>query len=151
MTSMMINAIMAQLAAAGINWATATDIRALLMVGAGNTVKTDATVTAALANANVDECAATNYVRKTLSGKAATDSGNKVLLDADNLVWTALGGAVNETITGVLIYKGTLLSADDGTNVPLISLALASSLTTNGGDVTITKDATNKWGYLNNP
>ncbi len=121
----------------------------LLIKGAGTPIKSNATVLAALAEASVDECDATSYVRKTLAGNAITTTGNKTLFDATNPVWAALGGASNNTITGALIYKGTILSSDDGTNIPLCYID-TNDLTTNGGQVTLTKDATNKFFYLDN-
>jgi hypothetical protein len=132
-----------------IDWDGGADLRVLLIKGAGTPIKGNATVLAALAEANVDECDATDYVRKTLANPTVSTTGNKTLFDADNPVWTTLGGASNNTITGALIYKGTTASGDDGTNIPICYLD-TNDLATNGGQVTLTKDATNKWFYLNN-
>ena len=133
-----------------IDWVNDTDIRMLLLTGAGTPVKGNATVLAALAEANVDESTATNYSRAAMANKSISTTGNKTLFDADNPVFSSLGGASNDTITGWIIYKGTAASGDDGSNIPISYTDLTTDLTTNGGDVTATKDATNKWLYLDN-
>lgn len=148
MASLVFNVASQGIAEQTLDWEGATTLRAILLTGAGTPVKTNATVTAALAEVNVDECSATNYSRQTLANAVITQSGNKTLFDADNPVWTTLGGASNQTITGALIYIGTALSADDGTNIPIVYHVFSSSLTTNGGNVTWTKDSTNKFFYL---
>jgi hypothetical protein len=133
-----------------LDWDGATTVRVILIKGGGQPLRTNATVLAALAEASVDEADATNYVRKTLANPVVTTTGGKTLFDGDNPVWTALGGASNNTISGALFYIGTNLAANDSTNLPIAYIDTAD-LTTNGGDVTLTKDATNKWFYLNNP
>lgn len=145
MASIIFDAASDGIAETTIDWLNDT-IRVLLIKGGGQPLKSNATVTAVLAETNVDEVDATNYVRKTLASKAVTTTGNKTLFDADNPVWTSLGGASNNTITGALIYK---FDTDDDGSIPIAFLDV-DDLPTNGGDVTLTKDATNKWFYLDN-
>ena len=128
-----------------IDWLNDT-IQVLLLTGNGLPVKSNATVAAVLGEANVDECVATAYTRKTLANKAITTAGNQTLFDADNPVWATLGGASNETITGALIYK---FVSDDSDSIPIMYADLAD-IPTNGGQVTLTKDATTKFFYLDN-
>lgn len=145
MPSFCFNTLGDGIAKGTIVW-TSDTIHCILLKGNGTPLKTNATVGDALGEANVDECDATNYVRKTLANKAVTTTGNKTLFDADNPVWTALGGASNNTITGVLIFK---FVTNDAASIPLAYIDVAD-LVTNGGQVTYTKDATNKMFYLDN-
>ena len=112
-----------------------TTITAKLLQGTQNTaadtaaeVADIATFTALLANGTT-ECTATNYVAKTVTRVNATLDGtnDRSNLDASDIVWTALGGAVNNTLIGVAIVDGTALLSVDW---------FASSITTNGGDLT---------------
>lgn len=83
------------------------------------------------------EIAATGYVRKTLSTIAINedDTDDWAAFDADDpSTWTALGGASNDTIVGAWIFRSVSTDAD---HVLWVYLGLGSSLTTNGGDVTI--------------
>ncbi len=145
MASLIFDAASDGIAKGTIDWLADT-INVALLIGAGTPIKGNATVTAALAEASVDETVATAYVRKTLAGKAITTTGNKTLFDATNPVWATLGGATNETITGALIFKQV---TNDGDSIPICYLD-TNDLATNGGQVTLTKDATNKWFFLNN-
>ena len=122
------------------------DIRFLLLQGAGTPIKANATITAVLAEASVSECDATDYVRIAAATKSITTTGNKTLFDADNPVWVTLGGVANNTVTGAILYKHV---GADGVNIPLCYID-TNDLPTNGGQVTFTKDATNKWFYLDN-
>lgn len=145
MASFIFDAASDGIAQQTINWETDT-IKVILLTGAGVPIKANATVTAALAEASVDECVATDYVRKTLAGNVITTTGNKTLFDATSPVWTTLGGASNETVTGALIFK---FVTDDTASIPLAYID-SNNLLTNGGQVTLTKDATNKFFYLDN-
>ena len=145
MASLWFDAALDGIGEATIDWNSDT-IKCLLTIGAGTPVKSNATVTAALAEASVDECAATAYVRKTLASCVVTTSGNKTLFDGDSPVWTTLGGASNDTITGALIFK---FITDDSASIPICYID-TNNLTTNGGQVTLTKDATNKFCYFDN-
>jgi len=145
MPSFIFDAASDGIAKGTIDWIN-DSIRVVLLVGAGTPIKANATVTAALAETNVDECSATGYVRKILAGNAITTTGNKTLFDATSPVWTTLGGASNETVTGALIIKHV---TNDGDSIPLVYID-SNNLLTNGGQVTLTKDATNKFFYLDN-
>jgi hypothetical protein len=134
-----------------IDWENDTTLRLMLLAGVGAPARTCQTVAAVLATADVDELSATGYERKTLGSKAVTQSTDKTLFDSADVEYAALGGASNGTITGWLIYKGTLSSGDDATNIPIAYVEAASDLTTNGSPVAIKPNATDKWFYLNNP
>jgi len=145
MASFIFDAASDGIAKGSIDWINDT-IKVILLKGAGVPIKANATVTAALAEASVDECTATDYVRKTLAGNAISTAGNKTLFDATSPVWSTLGGASNETVTGALVMK---FVADDTDSIPLAYID-SNDLLTNGGQVTLTKDATNKFFYLDN-
>jgi len=87
-----------------------------------------------------NELNATNYARKDLSITVTQDDADdEGVADATDLTWSSLGGATNDTIAGVLIYKE--VGADDSTpgDDPVIAYITSSDfpLTTNGGDVTV--------------
>lgn len=145
MASLVFDAASDGIAKLNIDWIL-NDIRVLLLQGAGTPLKANATVGAVLAEASISECNATDYVRKALAGMSITTTGNKTLFDATNPVWTTLGGATNNTITWAVIYDHVF---DDTDSIPLCAID-TNELTTNGGQVTLTKDATNKFFYLNN-
>lgn len=151
MASLVTNVASSGIAHGTIDWEADIDISIMLLAGAGTAIKGNATVAAVLAEANLAEAVATNYVRKALATLAVTQSGDKTLFDSASPVWAALGGAANDTISGWLIYKGTLDPADDATNIPIAWIEATADLTTNGGDVTVNPDTTDKWFYLNNP
>ena len=73
-----------------------------------------------------NEIVATDYVRKVLANKAITINGNDVELKADKSDFGVVGGAVNDTIGGAIVYKhvdGTaandrLIAAINATNEP---------------------------------
>jgi hypothetical protein len=150
MASLVTNQASERIADNRIDWESDVDIRIMLLAGSGTAIKGNATVAAVLAEANLAELVATNYERKTLGTLAVTQSGDKTLFDSASPTWSSLGGATNDTISGWLIYKGTASSGDDATNVPIAWIEATSDLTTNGGDVTVNPDTTNKWFYLNN-
>lgn len=145
MASLWFDAALDGIGEATIDWNSDT-IKVLLLTGAGTPIKANATVTAVLSEASVAECVATDYVRKTLAGAVVTTTGNKTLFDATSPVWTTLGGAANETVTGALVFK---FVTDDAGSIPICYID-TNNLTTNGGQVTLTKDATNKFCYFDN-
>jgi hypothetical protein len=150
MASLVFNVASERIADNRIDWENDTDIHIMLLAGSGTALKSNATVTAVLAEANLAEVVATDYVRKALASLAVTQSGDKTLFDSASPTWTALGGGTNDTISGWLIYKGVIGSAGDGDSIPIAWIEATSDLTTNGGDVTVNPDSTNKWFYLNN-
>ena len=93
-----------------------------------------ATVAALLGLAATTEADFTNYARATLAGVTvnidnATDS---VSVDATDVVFTAAGGALNNTTTDVVIYE---FVTDDAGSIPLVQLDAV--FTTDGNDVTL--------------
>lgn len=122
-----------------------TDTLKVMLVNATYTPNADDDVVdAGGANDAVDaEIAATNYVggwggsgRKTLSNKVfqEDDANDRAELHADNITWTALGGAQNDTIVGAVIVKE---GVSDDTTSRLIAYIDLADTTTNGGDFTI--------------
>lgn len=83
------------------------------------------------------KCDFTNYVDKALVRTAASedDANDRVNMDAGDIVWTAAGGASNNTIVGAYFYDATT-DTNDTTRLLISVDWFASSLTTNGGDVT---------------
>ena len=83
------------------------------------------------------ECDFTNYARKNLSrtNAAEDDANDRVGLDAADIVWTAAGGATNNTILGAAFYDATT-DTNDTTRLLISVDWFAAGLTTNGGDVT---------------
>jgi hypothetical protein len=98
------------------------------------TLKDADTVAAVLANAGTTEADFTNYARATLASLTVTvdDSGNKVDVDAADVVFTAAGGASNNTTTDVIIYEEVTTDSD---SIPLVQLDAV--FTTDGNDVTL--------------
>ncbi len=121
----------------------ATLIRMGLMKVQGAAADTQAevrdlnTVTDLIVTSGCTECDFTNYARKNLSRSVASedDANDRVNLDAADVVWTAAGGATNNTILGAFFYDATT-DTNDTTRILLSVDWFASSLTTNGGDVT---------------
>lgn len=124
------------LAGGDLDWPAATDIRALLLAGDGTPAKDASTVTAVLGTMGLAELDATDYVRKTLANQSVNLASNVLQFLADNVVWTGLGNGSNDTASAILVYKGTLDDADDGTNVPLVLMAASEARTTTGEDAT---------------
>lgn len=92
------------------------------------------------------EIDATNYTRGFggAGRKAATvtfeeqDANNRAVVKVANITWTALGGALNDTIEGaILIKEGT-----DDTDSSLIAYFDLPTTPTNGSDVALSFDAT---------
>jgi len=88
-----------------------------------------------LAVSGVVECAATNYARKTTSSRTATKdvANDRANLTFANLTWASLGGAVNETIRALFVYKE---GASDAART-LISVHEMTPTPTNGGDFSV--------------
>ncbi len=122
-----------------INWAT-DDIRVLLLGGtsmpAGCVDPDLATVAAVLAVSGAAELSATNYARKTTTRTDTADNVNDRANQAVSaaVVWTALGGASNDTIRGYLFYK---YNASDSSAIPIVGESFATGVPTNGTDVTL--------------
>lgn len=88
-----------------------------------------------LANAGNTEATFSNYARKVLDEADVTaaidNTANTVTLDMPNQIWTAAGGATNNTLTKLLICYDSDTTAGDDTNiVPVYAYDFAA--TTNG-------------------
>src|SRR6478752_7553592 len=86
-----------------------------------------------------DECDATNYARKVITSGTTfgppDDTNERVDLDIADQVWTALGGATNNTLGKLLICYDNDTGAGNDTNIVPIS-AHDFSMVTDGSDVT---------------
>lgn len=138
MANVVYNQAKTDFATGSLIWTT-DDIRVGLLSGASvpaGALDPDLdTVSALLAVSGAVECAATNYARKTTSSRTVTkDTANdRANLDFANITWTTLGGAVNETIRAVFVYKE---GASDAAR-RLISVHEITATPTNGGDFMI--------------
>jgi len=131
----MYNGGMYQIINQTTNWATA-DIRVLLVNSAYAQNKDSVFVSDVTAN----EISTTNYVRKVLAGLSITqdDTNDRIVLDATDPVWTALGpGTGGPTIGGVVAFRNT---GADGTS-PLLSLNDLPDTQVNGSDLTVVWNA----------
>lgn len=86
------------------------------------------------------EVVATNYVRKALASEAVVvdQPNNRAEFDAADVVWTALGGATNDTVKGAVVYKHN--AADTAAEL-ICFIDFPSDFATNGSDLTIQFDA----------
>ena len=112
------------------------DIRAMLVKTSGNTTTdTEEDITLMNGFATLGELVATNYVRKALANEATNeDTGNdRAEFDADDIVWSSLGGETNDTIGALLVYKHV---TNDTDSIPIAYIELTDT-TTNGGDITV--------------
>ena len=112
------------------------DIRALLIKTSGNTTTdTEEDVTLMNGFATLGELVATNYVRKALASEVINEdtANNRAEFDATDVVWSSLGGATNDTIGALLVYKHVTNDAD---SIPIAYIELTDT-TTNGGDITV--------------
>jgi hypothetical protein len=80
--------------------------RVLQLKGSGYTVNKDHDFVSDLTVAS-NENDATDYVRKTLSNptESIDDTNDRVTYDADDIVWTGLGGATNATVSAHVLYR----------------------------------------------
>lgn len=86
-------------------WGTA-DMRCLL-VGTGYTPNRDHDF---VTDVSAQEISTTNYVRQTLAGEVITldDANDRVLLDADDALWTALGPASGgPSVLAAIVFRNT--------------------------------------------
>jgi hypothetical protein len=120
------------------------DIRVMLLKTSGNTTADTDQDAAVLSDiTTLGEISATNYVRKALANEAVNtdNANNRGEFDADDVTWTALGGASNDTIGAILVYRHVDGTAANDIPIAYIDGAIfpggASSMTTNGGDVTL--------------
>lgn len=100
-----------------------------------------------ISDLGANEISATNYTGGFGGGgrKAATltfeeqDANNRAIVKIGNLTWTALGGAVNDTIGGAVLVKEI---TNDGAS-KVVAFFDVNDTPTNGSDVTLSFDATN--------
>ena len=117
----------------------ADDLR-ILLVGTSTTVDTERDTEFISGFSTLDELTSvTNYSRKTLTSLAVSVdiTNHESEIDADDVVWSSLGGTTDATIQAAVIYKHV---TDDTDAIPLIYLdngGASFNQTTNGGDVTI--------------
>jgi hypothetical protein len=85
------------------------------------------------------ELVATNYVRKTVPTRTVVrvDASDRAEARHGVITWTALGGAANDTIHGIVFYVHNAADAA----ARLIAFDDVTNLTTNGSDVTYTPAA----------
>ena len=112
------------------------DIRVMLLkVAASTSCDTEGDVATISAFTTLGELVATNYVRKALANEAVNEDtvNDRAEFDADDVTWTALGGATNDTIGAALVYKFVTADAD---SIPIAYIELTDT-PTNGGDITL--------------
>ena len=124
--------------------ANSADLRLLVLKTAGTdgALKDLTTIAAVLGEGSTSEADFTNYARKTLAGVtgAVDNTGDKVTADFDDVVFTAAGGALNNTTTDVIIYE---FKTNDADSVPLVQLDAV--FTTDGNNVTLQVNAAGFW------
>lgn len=120
---------------------TGDDIRVLLVKESGNTTTdTEADTTFLDQFTTLGELSATSYVRKALANELITEdtANDRAEFSADaTVVWSPLGGASNDTIGALILYKHV---TNDTDSIPIAYIEL-SDTTTNGGDITVSWNA----------
>lgn len=117
----------------------------LTKVAASTTVDTEFDKTTLSGFTTLGEISATNYVRKTLTVTVSADTTNhRGKITISNVTWSSLGGASNDTIGGILIYKHI---TDDTDSIPLWWHDYSTTQATNGGDIVLSPHA-NGLAYL---
>jgi hypothetical protein len=115
----------------------------VMLVDTGYTYDPD---TAAVSTISAAEITATNYTagfggagRKTATITCAEQTANnRVIETIADLTWTALGGAVNDTVAAAVLIREV---TNDAASIPVAYFDF-SDITTNGGDVTLDFDGT---------
>lgn len=78
------------------------------------------------------ECDATNYIRKSATVTVSWDSSNsRVEFVIDDITWSSLGGASNNTLDALVLYIENN-AGDDSLNIPLAYIEFSSSQVTDG-------------------
>lgn len=109
----------------------------------------DADSLAAVIALALNECAATNYVRKVLTdadvgATVVDDTGDTRSFDIADPVWTSLGGAVNETLTRLGVFYDSDSTAGTDTNIEGCAF-YDFAIATNGGNITAQVNASGLW------
>lgn len=117
-------------------WGTA-DMR-IMLVGTGYTVNRDDDFVVTPA---ANEISTTNYTRQVLTGEVITldDTNDRVLLDADDVVWTALGPATGGPVVSAGI---TFRQTGSDATAPLWIYSDGADTQVNGGNFTYAWPAT---------
>lgn len=119
----------------------------VMLCGTGLTADQDSDfIGSAAGTAGATEITATNYTRGFggAGRKAATttfteqDASNRAVVIVGDLTWTALGGAVNDTVGFACLVKEGSSDADS----ELIAVFDLSDTPTNGSDLTLDFDGT---------
>lgn len=118
----------------------ADDIRAIL-VDSGTTLDTEEDIDTFAGATTIGEITATNYSSggAALASEAVNEDlpNDRAEFDAADLTWSSLGGATNDTIQAIVIYKW-ITNLNSSKPIAYLDSAKISQLplTTNGGDVT---------------
>ncbi len=122
--------------------------KVMLLNAAQTANKADQFVSTHLSGAEIGSGGAvTNYTRgyggsgrKAVSLSLSTVTTNPVgVIISANIVWSALGGAVNDTIVGAALVKEI---TNDAASLCIAYWDISPSVTTNGSDFTITVSGT---------
>jgi hypothetical protein len=128
----------------------ATDTLKLMLVTSSYVAaKSDSVIGSGAGTPGGSEIVATGYTggfggagRKSAPRTIVKDATNNIIrvVFSGNATWTAIGGASNATIAAAVLVKEI---TSDAASRLVAYLPLASSLTTNGSDITLTVDGTN--------
>jgi hypothetical protein len=118
------------------------DVRVLL-VGIATTCDTEEDMEFLAGFATLDECNATNYVRKALANEVIISDliNNRGEYMADPVTWTALGGAVDFQVVAAVFF---LFVTNDANSYPIAYFDTSIPTLprwTNGSDFKITPNA----------
>jgi hypothetical protein len=116
------------------------DIFALLVMS-NSTADSDVDAELVADFGTLDECNGAGYARQAMTpGQAVTADlvNHLAVYAADNIEWEDLGAGARQ-IKGLVIYKGTINSADDGTSNELLAYVDTGGFpfTANGSDVIV--------------
>lgn len=121
----------------------------VMLVDAGYTYDPDhpfVSSSSGAANIATNEITATGYTagfngagRKTATVTVVEQTAsNRVVVRIADLTWTALGGAVNDTVAAAVLIREI---TNDAASLPIVYLDF-TDISTNGGDVTVDFDGT---------
>jgi hypothetical protein len=130
MASYVYNRAKQQIAAGTMNLDTDL-LKVLLVTAEAGSVDSDFVSTVA-----TSEAVPTNYTRKTANiyNVAESDASDRAEVLISDITWTSLGGAVNSTIVGAILYKSE--GAGDAASTVICFWDITDT-PTNGGDFTL--------------
>lgn len=120
------------------------DLRVMLLKTSGSTTAdTDQDAATISAITTLGELVATGYARQALASEAVNrdDANNRAEFDAADVAFGAIGGAVNDTIGAILLFK---FVTNDSDSIPIAYIDNAGSsfsMPTNGSTISITWNA----------